>query len=63
MAFEEKSPCVDCETRKWYSETLDIHFAGDDCYYICEVYDKYKAKRKAYLEEEEKRRKHENAAV
>ena len=35
-------PCQDCPTRKWYARAFDIHFSGEDCFYICEEYENWK---------------------
>lgn len=43
---EEKSPCVDCDIRKWYARKLDIHFSDEDCYYVCEKYELWKKAKK-----------------
>ena len=44
-------PCKKCGSRQWYARRLDIHFWGEDCPYICEEYEQYKAEK----EESEKK--------
>lgn len=36
-------PCRDCPIRKMFAGRFDIHFSGEDCFYECGQYEKYKA--------------------
>ena len=29
--------------RKFYAKAFDMHFSGEDCPYVCEEYEQYKA--------------------
>lgn len=43
MAEAKPCPCINCHTRKYFAKVYDIHFFGDDCFYVCPEYDKWKA--------------------
>ena len=36
-------PCNNCQTRKMYARSFDIHFSGEDCPYVCEEFERWKA--------------------
>ena len=40
-------PCKYCPTRKTLAKIFDIHVWGEDCPYVCEEYDEWKAAQKA----------------
>ena len=48
-------PCKNCHDRQWYARRLDIHFWGDDCPYVCEEYERYKAEKETDKPKEEGR--------
>ncbi len=35
-------PCKNCKVRKWYAKRMGIHFWGEECFYECDEYEKYK---------------------
>lgn len=35
-------PCDNCQTRKMYAHTFDMHIGGEDCPYECEEYEIWK---------------------
>lgn len=43
-------PCKDCPTRKMLAKLCDFHVWGEDCFYVCEEYEAYKAALKAQEE-------------
>ena len=43
---EDGYPCKNCEIRQWYARKFDIHFSGEDCFWVCEKYEAYKKERK-----------------
>lgn len=43
-------PCKDCPTRKMLAKLCDFHVWGEDCFYVCEEYEAYKAAQKAQEE-------------
>ena len=48
---EPECPCADCDTRRTYALLFDIHIVGEDCPYLCDKYEKYKAERKEQNDE------------
>ena len=46
MSVELKPcPCANCPTRKTYARLFDFHIWGDDCPYVCEMYERWEAER------------------
>lgn len=39
-----KCPCDTCAIRKAYARRFDFHIYGEDCFFVCEVYEKWKKK-------------------
>lgn len=39
-------PCKTCDTRKTYAALFDYHIYGEDCPYVCDDYDLWKANQK-----------------
>lgn len=37
-----KKPCDECQTRKMYARSFDMHIDGEDCPYECEEYEHWK---------------------
>ena len=37
-----EKPCDECQTRKMYARTFDMHISGEDCPYECEEYEHWK---------------------
>lgn len=35
-------PCEECQVRKMYARSFDMHFAGEDCWFQCEEYEHWK---------------------
>jgi len=44
--MDKKKPCTKCQIRKWYAKKFDLHFSGEDCPYVCEPYETWKAEQK-----------------
>lgn len=40
--MNDKCPCDTCAIRKAYARRFDFHFYGEDCFFVCEVYEKWK---------------------
>ena len=43
---EDGYPCRDCEIRRWYARRFDIHFSGEDCFWVCDKYETWKREAK-----------------
>ena len=43
--MEHECPCKDCDTRDFYAH-IGLTIWGEDCPYICEEWDKWKAEQK-----------------
>lgn len=43
MKDTNNHPCEHCKTRKFFAKRFDMHFYGEDCWYECERYEKWKA--------------------
>ena len=39
-------PCDKCPTRITYAVLFDIHISGEDCPYLCDKWEQYKAERR-----------------
>ena len=39
---EQKCPCEVCSARKYMAIAFDMHVWGDDCPYVCKLYEKWK---------------------
>ena len=37
-------PCTNCKARKFFAKKFDMHFSGEDCWYMCDLYEEYKQK-------------------
>lgn len=35
-------PCEHCKTREFFAKRFDMHFFGEDCWYECEKYERWK---------------------
>lgn len=42
----QQSPCKECDYRLYFARAMDMHFDGEDCWLVCEKYEKWKESKK-----------------
>ena len=52
MKDTNNHPCESCKTRKFFAKRFDMHFYGEDCWYKCERYEKWKTEQEGSADDE-----------